>query len=107
LEDRYVSASALSVRPIIPNAEGNRFDSNFVNAFSTDIENWENDCANWISERLSPAARERFLDRSGFLPLSWNNKAYGNDLTYDRSMNRLASDRKNLANILETKAYDR
>jgi hypothetical protein len=107
LENRYVSASSLSNRAIVPNAEGNHFDPDFVMTFSNDVENWENDCANWILQRLSPAARERFLDRSGYAPLSWSNKAYGNNLDYDHAMNRLASDRKNLANILETKAYDR
>ncbi len=107
LEERYVAAAELAAEQLAPNKEKTNFDDIGVDVFEKEVSNWEVSTADWILTRLSPAARERFLDFSTPTSVMWHTPYAGYIVHYNNIMNVLAKDRKNLATIIETRAYER
>jgi len=68
----------------------------------SEIRGWETSTANWIKDNVAIAAESRFLDISNMPIYGW-----GGGPRYDRMMNKLANERKNLALLIETAAYDK
>jgi hypothetical protein len=111
-KELYVSSSEMMNRQLpvaadVPN--GGSYDAKAVTQVADDAATWRKNTAEWLGKNLGEAARERFLDVSGFPSLCWGPKYQDQscDLRYGQVMNRLVNDRKNLAAILETNAYDK
>src|ERR1700733_9093613 len=108
LEERYIEAAELFSRQIPLNAEKKHMDADEVAQFQRDVDAWQAKTGQWMLRRISVVAVARFLDRSGFTDLMWpqQNGSDPVDPVFRSAINELASDRKNLAIILETRAYD-
>jgi hypothetical protein len=104
LEERYVTAAGLAETRLTLK-DNNTLDDGSVSQFANAFGAWENDTSDWILKRLNAAARERFLDRSGVLTYV-SSGCHGNAIC-NEVVNRLGADRKNLAVIMETTAYER
>ena len=80
---------------------------NFVQQHLRLVDLWEKQTSEWIGDNLGPAAQARFLDISNMPSFVWSFKNLGvnGDLTIQ--MNRLSNERKNLASLIETAAYDK
>jgi hypothetical protein len=69
----------------------------------TTAQAWADTTANWIDENLGPAAVARFTDRSGALTFSYSGAA---NPKHEAMINGLTQLRKNLATIIESRAWD-
>jgi hypothetical protein len=106
LANLYVESLSFASRPIALNAEKNHLDDAALNQFRTDVVIWQNKTAQLLANRMGTVAAVRFLDKTGYQDLNWTQNG-NSDPKFSEAMNMLASDRKNLAVILETRAYDR
>jgi hypothetical protein len=64
---------------------------------------WWNNTANWIGERLGPAARAKFLDQSSRPFLMYNKQV---NERHNNILNAVTKFRKNLSTLIETSAWD-
>ena len=99
----YVAAAPLVDRNINKDHQTQDFDK-----LEIDINEWSKATAGWLEKNLGLAASSRFLDTSYTPIFTWTSPE---GVLYPQKanamMNRLVNQRKNLATIIETAAYDK
>lgn len=109
LERIYTEAAELPKRSM-KILNGNGLDQRDVAQFASDFDSWNEASARWIETHISAAARERFLDTSNMPLYGWPVRGpageEAHDVRFEDVMNRIANERKNLAILIETSAYE-
>jgi hypothetical protein len=112
LLELYVAPAELTkVETPPPDLPYNGHSSDQIKALVASVDattrNWENTTASWLEKNLGPAAKSRFLDISNMPVYSWSLSDIGNNSELTSILNRVVNERKNLAVLIETSAYDR
>lgn len=99
----YASVEPLIVRTIPTLTDGGVVDPKAVDQFQLDAIAWESKTAKWLEQNFSIAARERFLDMAGVGTICWTRFC---EQPYNGTRNRLIQEKRNLATIIESPAYE-
>lgn len=102
LLEMYIAAGPLIGKGMPKNPGDKMPTRDDVMAIKVEAATWEQNTAEWLNKNLGPAAQARFLDVSNMPTYAWL-AAY----PYDDIMNHLVNERKNLAVLIETSAYDK
>jgi hypothetical protein len=104
LEPIYVDSGRFYGRqlPLMPNSSTCTEEG--IQRFAADVASWETNSANWLAAHMGETARDRFLDPSDYVAVSFSGCG-GGIPSFNEVMNRLRRDRKNLSIIIESRAY--
>jgi hypothetical protein len=105
LERIYIASGELLNRPFPTTVAqvGTDDYAHTEHTFFVDVSKWEKNSADWIGRNLGETARDRFLDPSGHVSPHWSGEAQ----EFNRAMDILYRNRKNLSVIIESGAYYR
>ena len=65
---------------------------------------WVTDCVNWINKNMGAPARERFLDRTGMLSMTYSGAV---NEKHNAMIQNLTRFRQNLIVLIESGSWDR
>lgn len=99
LQQFYVEVGPIITRGIPRNISDTDF-----NNYIGEAEAWATNAANWIGTNMGIPARERFLDRTGMLTLSYSSAVNG---MHNVIINNLTKLRKNILALIESGAWDK